>query len=53
MDRALKVVGEILDEGGESSLRLAYSGVKPEQIDEGIRRLAEAYEEVRSPAHAV
>jgi 2-aminoadipate transaminase len=40
-------------EGGESSLRLAYSGVTPEQIDEGIKRLAEAYEEVRSPAHAV
>jgi DNA-binding transcriptional MocR family regulator len=30
-------------EGGESSLRLAYSGVTPEEIDEGIGRLAEAY----------
>ena len=29
--------------GGESNtLRLAYSGVTPEQIDEGITRLADA-----------
>ena len=34
---------DFLLEGGESSLRLAYSGVTPEQIDEGISRLAEAY----------
>ncbi len=33
-------------DGGESSLRLAYSGVTPEQIDEGVTRLAEAYAEV-------
>jgi DNA-binding transcriptional MocR family regulator len=32
-------------EGGESSLRLAYSGVTPEEIDEGISRLADAYRE--------
>ncbi|HEV3035968.1 MAG TPA: PLP-dependent aminotransferase family protein [Solirubrobacteraceae bacterium] len=30
-------------EGGENTLRLAYSGVTPEQIDVGIARLAEAY----------
>jgi 2-aminoadipate transaminase len=30
-------------DGGESSLRLAYSGVTPEQIDEGVARLAAAY----------
>jgi DNA-binding transcriptional MocR family regulator len=30
-------------EGGENSLRLAYSGVTPEQIDEGVARLAAAY----------
>ena len=30
-------------EGGESSLRLAYSGVTVEQIEEGISRLADAY----------
>jgi DNA-binding transcriptional MocR family regulator len=28
--------------GGENTLRLAYSGVTPEQIDEGVGRLAEA-----------
>jgi DNA-binding transcriptional MocR family regulator len=33
---------DFLLEGGEHSLRLAYSGVTPEQIDEGVRRLAEA-----------
>ena len=33
-------------EGGESSLRIAYSGVTPEQIEEGVQRLAEAYREV-------
>jgi DNA-binding transcriptional MocR family regulator len=33
-------------EGYESSLRLAYSGVTPAQIEEGITRLAEAYREV-------
>jgi 2-aminoadipate transaminase len=30
-------------EGGENTLRLAYSGVTVEQIDEGVRRLAAAY----------
>jgi 2-aminoadipate transaminase len=38
-------------EGGENTLRLAYSGVTPEQIDEGVRRLAEAYRAV-APAAA-
>jgi 2-aminoadipate transaminase len=33
-------------EGGESSLRLAYSGVTPEEIEEGVRRLAEVYREI-------
>ncbi len=33
-------------EGGESSLRLAYSGVTPEQIEEGVSRLADAYRAV-------
>jgi 2-aminoadipate transaminase len=33
-------------EGSESSLRLAYSGVTPEQIEVGVRRLAEAYAEI-------
>jgi 2-aminoadipate transaminase len=39
-------------EGGESSLRLAYSGVTVPQIQEGVKRLAEAYAEVVAPAHA-
>jgi DNA-binding transcriptional MocR family regulator len=30
-------------EGGENALRLAYSGVTPQQIDEGIAQLAAAY----------
>ncbi len=30
-------------EGGENTLRLAYSGVTPEQIDAGVRLLAEAF----------
>jgi 2-aminoadipate transaminase len=30
-------------DGGENTLRLAYSGVTPEQIDAGVARLAEAY----------
>jgi DNA-binding transcriptional MocR family regulator len=39
-------------DGGRSSLRLAYSGVIPEDIEEGIRRLGEAYDEVLSRADA-
>src|SRR3954454_14017517 len=34
---------DFLLEGGQSSLRLAYSGVTPDEIDEGISRLADAY----------
>ena len=34
---------DFLLEGGENTLRLAYSGVTPTQIDEGITRLAAAY----------
>jgi 2-aminoadipate transaminase len=30
-------------DGGENTLRLAYSGVTEEQIDEGVARLAQAY----------
>ncbi len=39
-------------EGGESSLRLAYSGVTPEQIEEGVDRLADAYAEAADRVHA-
>jgi 2-aminoadipate transaminase len=34
---------DFLMEGGENTLRLAYSGVTPEEIDEGVSRLADAY----------
>ena len=33
-------------EGGESSLRLAFAGVTPKQIDDGVMRLAAAYRSV-------
>jgi len=33
-------------EGDEASLRLAYSGVTPAEIEEGVGRLAEAYNEL-------
>jgi 2-aminoadipate transaminase len=34
---------DFLLEGGENTLRIAYSGVTPEQIDLGVARLSEAY----------
>jgi 2-aminoadipate transaminase len=34
---------DFLLEGGENTLRMAYSGVTVEQIQEGVKRLAEAY----------
>jgi DNA-binding transcriptional MocR family regulator len=34
---------DFLLEGGENTLRLAYSGVTPAEIDEGVSRLAAAY----------
>jgi DNA-binding transcriptional MocR family regulator len=37
---------DFLLEGGESSLRLAYSAVPPDQIEEAIARVAEAYREL-------
>ena len=40
---------DFLLEGGENTLRLAYSGVTPEQIDEGIARLAEAVRSLGVP----
>lgn len=45
-DRGVAVVkgSDFLLEGGEHSLRLAYSAVPADQIDEGIRRLAAAIE---------
>jgi DNA-binding transcriptional MocR family regulator len=34
---------DFLIEGGRNALRIAYSGVTPAEIDEGVARLAEAY----------
>jgi 2-aminoadipate transaminase len=39
---------DFLLEGGENTLRLAYSGVTPEQIDDGVGRLAEAFRSLSS-----
>jgi 2-aminoadipate transaminase len=42
---------DFLLEGGENTLRLAYSGVTPEQIEEGVARLTAAYRSLQ-PAPA-
>jgi 2-aminoadipate transaminase len=39
---------DFLLEGGENTLRLAFSGVTPEQIEEGVTRLAAAFKSLRS-----
>ncbi len=49
--RAIVKGTDFLLEGGENTLRLAYSGVTTDQIEEGVRRLAEAYRAV-APARA-
>jgi 2-aminoadipate transaminase len=41
---------DFLMEGGENTLRLAYSGVTPEQIEEGVARLAAAYRSLQPAA---
>jgi 2-aminoadipate transaminase len=41
---------DFLLEGGENTLRLAYSGVTPEQIEEGVARLAAAYRALQPAA---
>jgi 2-aminoadipate transaminase len=44
---------DFLLEGGQSSLRIAYSGVKPDEIGEGVARLADAYRSLQAaPAEA-
>jgi 2-aminoadipate transaminase len=42
---------DFLLEGGENTLRLAYSGVTADQIEEGVKRLADAYRAI-APAGA-
>jgi 2-aminoadipate transaminase len=48
-ERGVAVVkgSDFLLEGGEHALRLAYSAVTPDQITEGVRRLADAVAAVR------
>jgi DNA-binding transcriptional MocR family regulator len=41
---------DFMVEGGHESLRIAYSGVGPEQIDQGVTRLAEAYRQLAGAA---
>ncbi len=41
---------DFLLEGGRNTLRLAYSGVTVDEIDEGVARLAEAYRSAGVPA---
>src|SRR5947209_7883974 len=41
---------DFLLEGGLNTLRLAYSGVRPDEIDEGVSRLADAYGRSRAAA---
>ena len=43
---------DFLLEGGSNTLRLAYSGVTADQIDEGVRRLAGAIRAVEASAAA-
>jgi len=47
-DRGVQFVkgSDFVLEGAASSLRLAYAGVTPEEIEEGVSRLAEVYREV-------
>lgn len=49
-DEGVQVVKgtDFVVEGGESCLRLAYSAVHADRIDEGVRRLAKAVETARS-----
>jgi DNA-binding transcriptional MocR family regulator len=43
-DRDVAIVkgSDFVVDGGRDAIRLAYSGVTPEQINEGVARLAEA-----------
>jgi 2-aminoadipate transaminase len=53
-DRGVQFVkgSDFVLEGGESSLRIAYSGVTTDQIERGIRLLGEAYREISENADA-
>jgi 2-aminoadipate transaminase len=53
-DRGVQFVKgtDFLLEGGENTLRLAYSGVTNDRIEEGVKRLAEAYRSLAGAAAA-
>jgi 2-aminoadipate transaminase len=42
--------GDFVLGGGQNALRLAYSGVTPAEIDEGVKRLAKALEDIKTAA---
>ena len=43
---------DFLLDGGENTMRLAYSGVTNDRIEEGVKRLADAYRSVAAVAAA-
>jgi DNA-binding transcriptional MocR family regulator len=47
-ERGVQIIkgSDFVLDGGESSFRIAYSGVTPAEIEEGVSRLASAYAEV-------
>jgi DNA-binding transcriptional MocR family regulator len=47
-ERGVQIIkgSDFVVDGGGSSFRIAYSGVTPAEIEEGVRRLASAYAEV-------
>lgn len=53
-DRGLQFIkgSDFVLDGGESSLRLAYAAVTPEEIEEGVKRLAEVYQDVGVKEHS-
>jgi DNA-binding transcriptional MocR family regulator len=52
LERGVQFVkgADFLLEGGDNSLRIAYSGVTPDLIEEGVSRLADAYRELAATA---
>jgi 2-aminoadipate transaminase len=53
-DRGVQFIkgSDFVLEGGESSLRIAYSGVTTEQIERGVTLLGEAYRDISDSADA-
>ena len=52
LERGVQFVkgADFLLEGGDDSFRIAYSGVTPDLIEEGVSRLADAYRELAATA---